>query len=151
MSEIHIQICTLSHFEGLQLPRYETEASAGMDLRAAVSSDDPVDIPPLGRAAIPTGLTMAIPHGFEVQIRPRSGLAFRHGLSIPNSPGTIDADYRGEVKILLINLGTKTFRVERGMRIAQMIVAPVVQARIQLVGHLNTTHRGAGGFGSTGV
>ena len=151
MSYTHIEICTLSHFEGLQLPKYETKASAGMDLRAAVPQNDPVEIPPLGRVAVPTGLTMAIPQGFEVQIRPRSGLAFKHGLSIPNSPGTIDSDYRGEIKVLLINLGSEVFRVERGMRIAQMIVAPVVQARLECVEHLSETERGSGGFGSTGV
>ena len=143
--------CCPHRRRALQLPRYETKASAGMDLRAAVGLDAPVDIPPLGRVAVPTGLTMAIPEGFEAQIRPRSGLAFKHGLSIPNSPGTIDSDYRGEIKVLLINLGQETFRVERGMRIAQMIIAPVLQAQLHRVSSLSQTDRGAGGFGSTGV
>ncbi len=151
MSHIKIEVCTLTHFDGLQLPKYETQSSAGMDLRAAVPQNEPIDIPPLGRVAVPTGLTMAIPKGFEAQIRPRSGLAFRYGISIPNSPGTIDSDYRGELKVLLINLGSETFRVERGMRIAQMVIAPVIQAQFKQVEILGETDRGAGGFGSTGV
>ena len=151
MSHIKIEVCTLTHFDGLQLPKYETQSSAGMDLSAAVPQNEPIDIPPLGRVAVPTGLTMAIPKGFEAQIRPRSGLAFRYGISIPNSPGTIDSDYWGELKVLLINLGSETFRVERGMRIAQMVIAPVIQAQFKQVEILGETDRGAGGFGSTGV
>ena len=151
MSRVQIEVCPLPHFGSLELPKYETECSAGMDLRAAVPQEQPIVIPPLGRVAVPTGLSMAIPQGYEAQIRPRSGLAFKHGLSIPNSPGTIDSDYRGEIKVLLINLGQETFRIERGMRIAQMIVAPVTQAQLKKVSVLSETIRGAGGFGSTGV
>ena len=144
-----LQLRVLPHGEGLPLPAYKTPGAAGMDLYAAVES--PVTIGPLGRAAIPTGLSMSIPQGFEGQIRPRSGLALRSGISIPNSPGTIDSDYRGEVKILLVNLGQEDFSVSRGMRIAQLIVAPVVQAGLQEVLVLDSTARGAGGFGSTGL
>ena len=120
-----------------------------MDLRAAVTA--PVTLEPGARTAVPTGLAMALPSGFEGQVRPRSGLAFRHGLTVANAPGTIDADYRGEVKVLLINLGTDPFTIERGMRIAQLVVAPVVQAVVTEVASLDETTRGAGGFGSTGV
>ena len=151
MSHIKIEICTLKHFDGLQLPKYETKSSAGMDLRAAVLDNRPIEIPPLGRVAVPTGLTMAIPYGFEAQIRPRSGLAFKYGIAIPNSPGTIDSDYRGEIKVLLMNLGSDIFRVERGMRIAQMVIAPVMQVQLEQVTFLSETDRGVGGFGSTGV
>ncbi len=146
-----LELSALPHLGELEFPAYETDLSAGMDLRAAVPSQEPIVLAPLERAAIPTGLSMAIPQGYEAQIIPRSGLAFRHGISIPNSPGTIDADYRGEIKVLLINLGSSPFVVERGMRIAQMIIAPVVQAQFRVVTQLGETERGAGGFGSTGV
>jgi len=144
-----LKVQVLPHGEGLDLPAYETALSAGMDLRAAV--DAPVVLQPMQRAAIPTGLAMAIPAGFEGQVRPRSGLAFRNGLSVPNSPGTIDADYRGELKVLIINLGTEPFEITRGMRVAQLVICPVAQAQITVVSDLDSTQRGTGGFGSTGV
>lgn len=143
-----IAIQVLPHGKGLELPRYQTKGAAGMDVRAAV--EEAITLLPLQRAAIPTGIKMAIPEGFEVQVRPRSGLAFRHGISIPNSPGTIDSDYRGEIKVLLINLGSEAFVITRGMRIAQLIVAAVTQAELQIVENLDETQRGTGGFGSTG-
>ena len=149
MVQVTLQIRVLPHGEGLPLPAYKTSGAAGMDLCAAVES--PVSMAPLERAAIPTGLSMSVPAGYEAQIRPRSGLALRSGISIPNSPGTIDSDFRGEVKILLVNLGTEEFTVSRGMRIAQLVVAPVVQAGLQEVFVLDSTTRGAGGFGSTGL
>ena len=149
MSDLRLPVVRLPHNPDLDLPRYETPASAGMDLRAAVTA--PVTLEPGARTAVPTGLAMALPSGFEGQVRPRSGLAFRHGLTVANAPGTIDADYRGEVKVLLINLGTDPFTIERGMRIAQLVVAPVVQAVVTEVASLDETTRGAGGFGSTGV
>ncbi|QFT58648.1 Deoxyuridine 5'-triphosphate nucleotidohydrolase [Sulfitobacter sp. THAF37] len=136
--------------EALGLPAYETEQAAGADLRANLP-DGPVTLPPAGRALISTGLHMAIPRGFEVQIRPRSGLALKHGLTLPNSPGTIDADYRGVVGVILLNAGTEAFEVTHGMRIAQMVVAPVVQAVFTHAADLDDTARGSGGFGSTGV
>ncbi len=141
----------LDHFDGLDLPSYETSLSAGADLRAAVPHDAPLTLPPGERTLVPTGLTIAIPPGFEAQIRPRSGLALKNGLTVLNSPGTIDADYRGEVKILLINHGVEPFMIERGMRIAQMIIAPVVQVKWQIETELTDTDRGSGGYGSTGV
>lgn len=146
-----IQVCPLPHFAGLDLPSYETPGSAGMDLRAAVADDAPLTLGPGDRALVPTGLAMAIPEGFEVQIRPRSGLAVKHGITCLNTPGTIDSDYRGEVKVILINLGQDAFTIERGERIAQMIVAPVTQAGWSEVSALSETARGAGGFGSTGT
>ena len=145
---MNINIQVLPHGLGLELPQYQTLGAAGMDVRAAVS--EPVVLAPLQRAAIPTGIKMAIPTGFEVQVRPRSGLAFRNGISIPNSPGTIDSDYRGEVKVLLINLGSEDFTITRGMRIAQLVVARVIQAELKIVSSLDETDRGEGGFGSTG-
>lgn len=149
MSAPHLPVVRLPHNPDLDLPRYETPDSAGMDLRAAVTA--PLTLAPTERAAVPTGLAMALPRGFEGQVRPRSGLAFRHGLTVANAPGTIDADYRGEVKVLLINLGSASFTIERGMRIAQLVVAPVVQVEVTEVSTLDETVRGAGGFGSTGV
>ena len=143
-----IAIQVLPHGKDLEIPKYQTKGAAGMDVRAAV--EEPITLAPLQRAAIPTGIKMAIPEGFEVQVRPRSGLAFRHGISIPNSPGTIDSDYRGEVKVLLVNLGSEAFIITRGMRIAQLIVASVIQAELQIVENLDETQRGTGGFGSTG-
>lgn len=146
-----LQFKALDHFEGLQLPAFETELAAGADLRAAVPEDAPFTLSPAQRALIPTGLSMAIPAGYEVQIRPRSGLAYKHGITCLNTPGTIDADYRGEVKVLLINHGDKDFIIHRGERIAQMIVAPITQPKFELVTELSETARGEGGFGSTGT
>ena len=146
-----INIMRLDHADGLELPSYETDGSAGMDIRAAVSGDESLILSPNQRALVPTGLVFEIPKGFEVQIRPRSGLAFKNGITCLNTPGTIDSDYRGEIKVLLINLGTEEFEITRGMRIAQMIVAPVTQAQLNEVSELGDTERGAGGFGSTGV
>jgi dUTP pyrophosphatase len=145
-----IPVTRLAHAHGLPLPAYETASAAGMDLRAAVPEDEPVTLRPGGRAAVPTGLAMALPDGFEGQVRPRSGLAAKHGVTLVNTPGTIDADYRGEVKVLLINLGEADVIIRRGDRIAQLVVAPVVQARWAEVDSLDETVRGVGGFGSTG-
>ena len=145
-----IPIKRLPHAEGLPLPAYETAHAAGMDLRAAVPDDDPLVLKPGSRFAAPTGLAMAIPVGFEGQVRPRSGLAAKQGVTCLNSPGTIDADYRGEVKVILINHGPEDFTIRRGDRIAQLVIAPVVQARWSEVEALEPTARGAGGFGSTG-
>jgi dUTP pyrophosphatase len=143
-----LSVRRLLHNQDLPLPAYETALSAGMDLRAAVT--EPQTLAPGARALIPTGLAMAIPAGFEVQIRPRSGLALKHGVTCLNTPGTIDADYRGEVQVLLINLGQEPFTIQRGDRIAQMVLAPVTQGQWQEVETLDETARGAGGFGSTG-
>ena len=145
-----IKIRILPHGEGLALPAYETAEAAGMDLRAALPHDAPMELAPGARALVPTGLAMALPPGFEAQVRPRSGLAAKNGITVLNTPGTIDSDYRGEVKVILINLGDTPFTVARDMRIAQMIVAPVVQAQLTAVDSLDATERGAGGFGSTG-
>lgn len=144
-----IGIVRLPHGEGLDLPAYETPGSAGMDLRAAVGES--VTIAPGGRTLVPTGLVLELPAGHEGQIRPRSGLALKHGVTCLNTPGTIDSDYRGEVMVLLINLGQEDFVVERGMRIAQLVVAPVMQALLEERNLAEPTSRGAGGFGSTGV
>lgn len=141
----------LPHFEGLPIPAYETLHAAGVDLSAAVGADESVILVPGERALIATGLAMEIPAGFEAQIRPRSGLAIRNGITALNSPGTIDADYRGEVKIILINHGTESFVIERGMRIAQMVIAPVIKASFMISDSLSETQRGEGGFGSTGT
>ncbi|MEX0584054.1 MAG: dUTP diphosphatase [Sneathiella sp.] len=149
MSDITISITRLPHGMDLPLPGYETAESAGMDIRAAV--ERPTEITPGGRALIPTGFKMALPRGYEAQIRPRSGLALKKGITLPNSPGTIDADYRGEVGIILLNAGDETFLIERGDRIAQMVIAPVLQASWNEVKSLDETARGEGGFGSTGV
>ena len=144
-----IQVKRLPHGEGLPLPAYATAGAAGMDLLAANS--DPVMLPPGERALIPTGLAVAIPAGHELQIRPRSGLALRHGITLPNSPATIDEDYRGELKVILANAGAEPFTIERGMRIAQAVLAPVTRAAWQEVTALDATARGDGGFGSTGT
>ena len=146
-----IPVVQLPHALGLPLPAYETPGAAGMDLRAAVADDAPIVLRPGARTLAPTGLTIALPLGFEAQIRPRSGLAAKAGITCLNSPGTIDSDYRGEVKVILINLGEEDFVIRRGDRIAQMVVAPVIQATWSAVGSLDETARGAGGFGSTGV
>ncbi len=144
-----LPVSTLPHFAGLELPAYATTGAAGLDLQAAVGA--PVVIPPGGRSLIPTGLAMAVPVGFEAQVRPRSGLALKHGLTLLNSPGTIDSDYRGEVQVILANLGQAAFTVERGMRIAQLVLARVEQVAWQPVMELPASGRGVGGFGSTGT
>ena len=145
-----VPIQRLPHGQGLPLPAYETAQAAGMDLRAAVPDEAPLVLKPGSRAAVPTGLAFALPPGFEGQVRPRSGLALRAGVTCLNTPGTIDADYRGEVKVILVNLGEEDFTIRRGERIAQLVIAPVVQAGWAEVGSLDETARGAGGFGSTG-
>jgi dUTP pyrophosphatase len=150
MSKVTIQVAPLPHFHGLQLPAYETALSAGMDLRAAIPEDEPVVLAPGQRSLTPTGLTIALPAGYEAQVRPRSGLALKHGITCLNSPGTVDADYRGEMKVILINLGQEPFTIKRGERIAQMVIAPVTQGEWEVVETLSETARGAGGFGSTG-
>jgi len=147
---ISIQVTTLPHFEGLSLPDYETALSAGMDLRAALPEGAPVTLQPGERCLTPTGLAIALPAGFEAQVRPRSGLALKHGLTCLNTPGTIDADYRGEVKVILINLGQEPFVIKRGERIAQLVAAPVTRANWARVDILPESDRGDGGFGSTG-
>ncbi|HHI88522.1 MAG TPA: dUTP diphosphatase [Hellea balneolensis] len=148
---LKVEIKQLENFTGLDMPAYETELAAGVDLRAAIDKGAPLTLKPGERALIPTGLAMALPPGYEAQIRPRSGLAYKHGLSVVNSPGTIDADYRGELKILLINHGQEEFIIQRGERIAQMVIAPVTQAVFVPVDTLSQTKRGTGGYGSTGV
>jgi dUTP pyrophosphatase len=147
---IVLEIVALPHFAGLPLPAYETAQAAGMDLRAAVPADAPLTLAPGRRALVPTGLTMAVPEGHEAQIRPRSGLAAKHGITCLNTPGTIDADYRGEVQVILINLGEEAFVIARGERIAQLVIAPVTRAALVAVPALPDTARGTGGFGSTG-
>lgn len=147
MTQAHVKLKALPHAAGL--PSYATAGAAGADLQAAI--DAPVEIPPGGRALIPCGFAMALPPGYEAQVRPRSGLALKHGITLPNTPGTIDADYRGEVGVILMNLGDAPFQVERGMRIAQMVIAPAPQAAFRAVESLDDTERGAGGFGSTGT
>ncbi|MEC7154809.1 MAG: dUTP diphosphatase [Pseudomonadota bacterium] len=151
MSQITAQLMQLPHGKDLPLPSYETAEAAGMDLRAAVPENTPLILKPGTRELVPTGFAMAIPPGFEAQIRPRSGLALKHGIGLVNAPGTVDSDYRGEIKIILINLGHEDFEISRGMRIAQMIIAPVLQVAIEPVESLDDTARGTGGFGSTGV
>lgn len=143
---VPILVKRLPHFEGLELPEYATDGAAGMDVLAA----EDVTLAPGARHAVATGLAVAIPHGFEIQVRPRSGLALKHGISVPNAPGTIDSDYRGEVKVILINHGSDTFEVRRGDRIAQLVVAPVTRGSWLKVDELDETVRGKGGFGSTG-
>ena len=145
-----IRVRRLTHAEGLPLPAYETPGAAGMDLRAAVPEDEPMTLRPGSRAMVPTGLCIAVPEGFEAQVRPRSGLAARQGITCLNTPGTVDSDYRGEVKVILINLGEEDAVIRRGERIAQMVICPVVQASWVESGSLDETSRGAGGFGSTG-
>ncbi len=149
MKNVTVLIKKLSHAEDLPLPQYATEHSAGMDLIAAVT--EPVKLKPFQRLLIPTGISIELPVGYEAQVRPRSGLAIKHGITVLNTPGTIDADYRGEIGVILINLGYQDFIIERGMRIAQLVVSPVVKAEIVEVGELQETVRGSGGFGSTGT
>ena len=149
-SDVVVGLVRLPHGAGIELPAYETGGAAGMDLRAANPADRPIALAPNARCLVPTGFVFEIPHGYEAQIRPRSGLALKHGITCLNTPGTIDSDYRGEVQILLVNLGEAAFAIERGMRIAQMVVAPVTRAQIEERDLATTTERGAGGFGSTG-
>ena len=146
-----VELKPLAHFHGLALPAYETVMAAGVDVRAAIPADQPLQFDPGQRHLVPTGLSMALPCGYEAQIRPRSGLACKHGISVVNSPGTIDADYRGEVKVLLINHGSNSFEIHRGDRIAQMVIAPVTRVTFVNVDHLSQTERGSGGYGSTGI
>lgn len=146
-----LSVTRLPHAEDLPLPAYQTTGASGLDLAAAVPKLGALTLPPGGRALVPTGLSIALPPGFEAQVRPRSGLAVRHGVTVLNSPGTIDQDYRGEIKVPLINHGDEPFHVRRGDRIAQLVVAPVAQLAIEEVGALDETARGSGGFGSTGI
>lgn len=147
---LRIGVVRLDHGRDLPLPEMKTAGAAGLDLPAAVPADAPIMLAPGGRALVPTGLTMAIPEGYEGQVRPRSGLAFSQGVTVLNAPGTIDADYRGELKVLLVNLGDTPVEITRGMRIAQLVIAPVTATRLVEVEALDDTIRGAGGFGSTG-
>jgi len=144
-----ILVTRLPHAEGLPLPGYATPGAAGMDLLAAIAA--PLTIPPGGRALVPTGLCVALPPDHELQVRPRSGLALKHGITLPNTPGTVDEDYRGELQVIVMNAGAEPFTIERGMRIAQAVLAPVVRANWREVPELPATTRGAGGFGSTGT
>lgn len=147
---VDIQFTWLDHGRGLEPPRQQTAGAAGVDLLAALGPDEVLSLAPGGRTLVPTGLSLAIPAGYEGQVRPRSGLAARHGITVLNSPGTIDADYRGEVKVILVNLGDAPFEIRRGERIAQLVVAPVTQVQFELREILDATERGSGGFGSTG-
>lgn len=146
---IEVEFEKLPGFENISLPHYESSQAAGMDVRAALK--EPVELKPGERKLIPTGFKMALPRGYEAQIRPRSGLALKHGITMLNTPGTIDADYRGEVKVLAVNLGDQPFTIENGNRIAQMVIAPVSHATIRQVNKLKSSERGTGGFGSTGI
>ena len=148
-STVKVDIRQLPHGQGLALPAYQSADAAGLDLLAAVPQDAPLMLAPGKHAMVPTGLAIALPPGFEAQVRPRSGLAAKHGVTVLNSPGTIDADYRGEINVILINHGEAAFVIRRGERIAQMVIAPVVQAQLTPVATLSTTDRGTGGFGST--
>jgi dUTP pyrophosphatase len=149
MTKLHVAITTLPHAQGLGLPAYASEHAAGMDLCAAIAKD--IVIEPGQRTLVPTGLAIALPEGYEAQVRPRSGLALKHGIAVLNSPGTIDADYRGEVQVILANLGAEPFTIARGMRIAQMVVSSCARVEWQPVPALPESERGAGGFGSTGT
>jgi dUTP pyrophosphatase len=151
MSRIQLRVRRLAHAADLPLPAYQSTTAAGLDLLAAVPGDAPVTIAPGGRALIPTGIAISLPAGVEGQVRARSGLALRHGVTVLNAPGTIDADYRGEIQVLLVNLGADPFIVERGARIAQLVLAVTMQADICEVASLDATRRGSGGFGSTGL
>jgi dUTP pyrophosphatase len=145
-----VRVLRLRHGQGLPLPSYQSAHAAGLDLVAAVPDGRPLELAPGARALVPTGLALELPRGHEGQVRPRSGLAHKHGVTVLNAPGTIDADYRGEVMVLLINLGSETFRIHRGERIAQLVVAPVAHMEVMAVEALGATARGHGGFGSTG-
>ncbi len=144
---LHINVELMEHAKGLPIPSYQTDGAAGMDLFAAI--DKPIELSPLERILIPTGLKLSLPSNMEAQIRPRSGLAFKQGITVLNAPGTIDSDYRGEIKILLINLGLNIFKIEHGARVAQLVIAPITQANLNVVLTLDATQRGHGGFGST--
>jgi dUTP pyrophosphatase len=146
---VAVPLAVLPHGSGLPLPAYATPGSAGLDLAAAVEA--PLKLAPGARAAVPTGLALALPEGWEAQVRPRSGLALKHGITVLNSPGTIDSDYRGEIRVILANLGAESVTIARGERIAQLVVAPVGRVQWEQVTALPSTHRGAGGFGSTGT
>ncbi len=148
---LDVPVMRLPHGADLPLPDYATAGAAGLDLIAAVPPGEPLTLAPLARAAVPTGLAIALPEGFEAQVRPRSGLALKHGVTVLNAPGTVDADYRGEIKVLLVNLGEAPFTVERGQRIAQLVIAPVTQIQLSETRDLEKTTRGSGGFGSTGL
>jgi dUTP diphosphatase len=145
-----VRIMRLPHGNDLPLPSYQSDHAAGLDLIAALPAEAPLSLAPGGRALVPTGIAIALSSGHEAQVRPRSGLAARHGLTVLNAPGTIDADYRGEIQVLLINLGNEAVTIARGARIAQLVIAPVVRARLQEVPSLDATKRASGGFGSTG-
>ena len=150
MSSPQLRLRRLPHGAGLPLPAYQTAHAAGLDLAAAVPADAPVTLAPGARGLVPTGFAIALPEGFEAQVRPRSGLAAHHGVTVLNTPGTIDADYRGEIQVILVNLGSEPFTVTRGLRIAQLVIAPVARASVIEADVLEETARGAGGFGSTG-
>jgi dUTP pyrophosphatase len=147
---VTVRVLQLPHGIGLPLPSYQSAHAAGLDLVAALPEDDPIELEPSDRALVPTGLVIELPEGYEAQVRPRSGLALKHGVTVLNSPGTIDADYRGEVRVLLINLGAETFLIQRGDRIAQLVVSPATRVEIIATEALGVTGRGEGGFGSTG-
>ena len=148
---VEVRITRLPHGADLPLPEYQSALAAGLDLLAAVPADAPLELAPGARALVPTGIAIALPQGFEAQVRPRSGLAARHGITVLNTPGTVDADYRGELQVILVNLGAEPFVVSRGMRIAQLIVAPVQRIKLVEVDALDSTVRAQGGFGSTGT
>lgn len=148
MKELEIKVKCLPHFDGLTLPQYMSRGASGFDILAAV--DEPVILAPLERTLVPSGISIELPHGTEAQIRPRSGLANRHGVTLLNTPGTIDSDYRGEIQVIMINLGKENFEITRGMRIAQMVIAEIVKATLVTADNLDATHRGSGGFGHTG-
>ncbi len=146
---LEVRLQRLPHAEGLELPALATEGAAGFDLPAAIEDD--LTIPAAGRDLVPTGFAIAVPRGYEAQVRPRSGLALRHGITLPNAPGTIDSDYRGEIKVIILNAGSDPFTIKRGDRIAQLVIAPVVTAHFSEVEELDETPRGSGGFGHTGA
>lgn len=148
---VSVPVLRLDHAAGLPLPGYATDGAAGLDLIAALPEAEPLTLAPLARAAVPTGLAIALPEGFEAQVRPRSGLALKNGITVLNAPGTVDADYRGEIKVILVNLGSEPVTLERGQRIAQLVVAPVTRVSLVEAGDLQKTTRGDGGFGSTGL
>ena len=151
MTDVELQILRLPHGADLPLPSYQSAHAAGLDLVAAVPAAAPMTLAPGARGLVPCGIVIALPYGFEGQVRPRSGLAVNHGITVLNAPGTIDADYRGEVMVLLVNLGAESFAITRGMRVAQLVVAPVARARVVEASALSATARGGGGFGSTGT
>ncbi|MFZ0423573.1 MAG: dUTP diphosphatase [Xanthobacteraceae bacterium] len=148
---VEVRVMRLPHGAGLPLPAYQTALAAGLDLVAAVPLERPMEIAPGGRALVPTGIAIAVPPGYEAQVRPRSGLALRHGVTVLNAPGTIDADYRGELQVILVNHGAEIFVVQRGMRIAQLVIAPVQHVELVETSELDSTKRASGGFGSTGT